>query len=88
MKKATLLFITSLMVLVACSPKEKTITVPEFMQDKALTKETVAWCKENPAERNDLANCINAFTANDEVIAFCAPRYKNRPLHQYCPKKN
>ena len=51
----------------ACAPKEKTLTVPEFLENIPLLIKTTAWCKENPGERIALPNCINAAEADTQA---------------------
>ena len=64
-KKSTLGVLAAAVLLVgACAPKEKTLTVPELLKDIPLLIKTTAWCNENPGERNALPNCINAAQAD------------------------
>lgn len=61
------LLIAALVALVGCSPEktpvEKTHTKSEFLHDGDLLARTLAFCKDNPAERQALPNCINAGAA-------------------------
>lgn len=68
MKKSLIAVSIAALLLGACSQKEKTLTVPEYLADQPLMNKTRHWCLENPAEREPLANCINASSALLKVI--------------------
>ncbi|HPH06735.1 MAG TPA: EexN family lipoprotein [Methylotenera sp.] len=52
---------------IACSPTEKTYTVPELKKDEALRVKVSEWCRESPGERRDVPNCENARRALQEL---------------------
>lgn len=82
-----------LLALVGCNPVEKTISVPEFLHDPELIKTTRAWCSTNPAERQQLPNCINSNSAglkrnfmscykNGVTDHACVDEYVNKYLNK------
>ena len=84
MKKSTAGVLAAAVLLIgACAPKEKTLTVPELLENIPLLIKTTAWCKENPGERIALPNCINAAEADTQA------RFKaagDRLAHQLSPE--
>ena len=67
-KKLTMGALTAAVLLMgACAPKEKTLTVPELLENIPLLIKTTAWCKENPGERIAFPNCINAAEADTQA---------------------
>lgn len=54
-------------MMMACSPTEKTYTVPELKKDEALRLKVSGWCRESPGERRDVPNCENARRALQEL---------------------
>lgn len=54
-------------MLMACSPTEKTYTVPELKNDEALWLKVSEWCRESPGERREVPNCENARRALQEL---------------------
>ena len=81
--KTLLTLVAMASLIAACAPKEKTITVNEFMPDRALTKKVNAWCGENWGERGGLPNCINASAAMARVMSICQNTHADGT---YCPK--
>jgi hypothetical protein len=83
-KKSTVeVLVAAALLMGACAPKEKTITVPELLKDIPLLIKTTAWCKENPGERIALPNCINAAEADTQA------RFKaagDRLAHELSPE--
>ena len=64
-KKLTVGVLAAVVLLMgACAPKEKTLTVPELLENIPLLIKTTVWCNENPGERKVLPNCINAAQAD------------------------
>lgn len=64
-KKSTVgVLVAAVLLMGACAPKEKTLTVPELLKDIPLLIKTTTWCNENPGERKVLPNCINAAQAD------------------------
>lgn len=63
----TVVISTLMQMVVACSPIEKTYTVPELKEDEALRGKVSEWCRENPGERRDVPNCENAKRALQEL---------------------
>lgn len=49
--------------LAGCTRDEPGPTKAAFLHDPAQLKETLNWCKNNPAERQGAAKCINASSA-------------------------
>ena len=58
---------TLILMVMACTPTEKTYTVPELKKDVALRVKVSEWCRENPGERRDIPNCENARHALQEL---------------------
>ena len=58
---------TLILTVMACSPTEKTYTVPELKKDEALRVKVSEWCRESPGERRDAFNCENARHALQEL---------------------
>lgn len=83
-KKSTVgVLVAAALLMGACAPKEKTLTVPELVKDIPLLIKTTAWCNENPGERKVLPNCINAAEADTQA------RFKaagDRLAHQLSPE--
>lgn len=50
-------------------PEEKTISVPEYLKNDSSRLKTLSWCKENIAERANMANCINADEAQYQIAS-------------------
>ena len=72
-----------LLALTGCKPvTEKTITVSEFLHDPELIKTTRAWCNTNPAERQELPNCINSNSAGSKRFSMSC--YKNGVTDHVC----
>ncbi len=38
----------------------KVFSIPEFLHAPEVMEATYKWCKENPGERKELPNCVNA----------------------------
>lgn len=58
---------TLILMVIACSPTEKTYTVPELKKDEALRVKVSEWCRESPGERRSVPNCENARRALQEL---------------------
>ena len=63
-----LIVAAALAVVAGCTPEEKpaaarTLTVGELLHDGALFDQTRVFCKDNPAERQSLPNCVNVSQA-------------------------
>ena len=58
---------TLILMVIACSPTEKTYTVPELKIDQALRVKVSEWCRENSGERSVVPNCENARHALQEL---------------------
>ena len=58
---------TLILMVIACSPTEKTYTVPELKKDEALRVKVSEWCRENSGERRGIPNCENARHALQEL---------------------
>ena len=58
---------TLILMVMACSPTEKTYTVPELKKDEALRGKVSEWCRESLGERRDVPNCENARRALQEL---------------------
>ena len=63
----TVIISTLIQMVVACSPTEKTYTVPELKKDEALRVKLSEWCRESPGERRGIPNCENARHALQEL---------------------
>ena len=82
-KKLTVGVLAAVVLLMgACAPKAKTLTVPELLENIPLLIKTTVWCNENPGERIALPNCVNAAQAgyaaragafHDELVRDGAP---------------
>lgn len=94
MKKSLIAISIATLLLIACTPKEKAITVPDFLRDPDLLKNTQSWCNENPSERQSLPNCFNVGEAaykktnmHDEKYINCyAPA--NGGFNKLCVENN
>lgn len=61
--KNKLLSIAAISLVLSACTKEKTHTVREFLHDPELLKTMLAFCNNNPGERQIFPNCINASQA-------------------------
>lgn len=67
MTNKLLLIIGSCIALSACQQQTKTITNSEFLHNRHLMKETLAWCNENSGDREALPNCVNVSQASRQI---------------------
>ncbi len=58
---------TFILMVMACTPTEKTYTMPELKKDEALRVKVSEWCRENTGERRGMPNCENARYALQEL---------------------
>lgn len=57
----------AVVLLAACSRDEKVYTVDELVDDGALLSKIIGDCRNNPGERHNTPNCLNAEAADGRV---------------------
>lgn len=72
MKLAIVASIATVVLASACTPQEKTVTVPELLQNPALLEKIATWCRVSPGERQTMPNCINAREALQQAKVECS----------------